>query len=141
MEVDVCSWVSVVLAGDARFFFDQGKAERREYFDTLGYPEAVNEPASIILCYDGRLVGFVYVMPHGDDNRHVSCMCVLPQFQGQELGRLLLYEVMNRVARKGHKSITLGTIPEMRVYDLYIKNGFQVTDGAIIYSWQNPSDQ
>jgi ribosomal protein S18 acetylase RimI-like enzyme len=124
-------------AGDARFFFDQDPAEQRDYFDTLGYPEAVPEPASIILRRDGRLVGFVYVMPHGEENRHISCMCVLPQLQGQGLGRLLLYEVMNRVAQQGHQSITLGTEPEMRAYDLYRKNGFQVTDGTIIYAWQN----
>jgi ribosomal protein S18 acetylase RimI-like enzyme len=128
-------------AGDARFFFDQGEAERREYFDTLGYPESVGEPASITLYHDGRLAGFVYSLPHGDNNHHISCMCVLAEFQGQELGRLLLYEVMNRVSHQGHKSITLGTEPEMRAYDLYIKNGFQVTGGAIIYTWENPSDQ
>ena len=69
---------------------------------------------------------------HGDDNRHISCMCVLPQFQSQDLGRLLLYEVMKCVANQRHKSITLGTEPEMRAYDLYRKNGLQVSGGATL---------
>ena len=114
-------------------------AARRDYFDNLGYEASLSEKASIVLLQDGQLVGFVYVMPHGEDNRHISCMCIMPELQGRGLGRLLLDLVMVQLRHEGFKSLTLGTETEMRAYDPYLKNGFQVTDRAIINTWDNPT--
>ncbi|MCP4283606.1 MAG: hypothetical protein GY792_04025, partial [Gammaproteobacteria bacterium] len=65
-------------AGDARFFFDQGEAEKRAYFDTLGLAEARNEPGSTLILKDSAIVGFTYVIPYREANRHISCMVVHP---------------------------------------------------------------
>lgn len=112
-------------AGDAPFFFAQSERERREFFDTLGYVDALTEPASLILLKNDQLVGFTYVLPYGDGNRHISCMCIRPDFQSRGLGLFLLRLVMRTVAQGGLKSITLGTGTCMRAYRLYSMNGFK----------------
>lgn len=62
-------------AGDAEFYLDQSPTERREFFDTLGLGEAVREGCSVALARDGTIVAFTRVLPFGDRNAHVSCMC------------------------------------------------------------------
>jgi len=114
-------------AGDAGFFFAQGEEERREYFDTLGLERALNEPASVVLTQDRRIVGFTCVLLYGEGNRHISCMCVHPDFQRRGLGKLLLRLIMNEVTQAGHKTITLGTGTGMGAFKLYQKHGFEIT--------------
>lgn len=120
-------------AGDARFFFDQSEEERRDYFDTLGLEEAREEAASLALLCGRELVGFTYVLPYGEGNRHISCMCVLPEEQGQGLGRAMLGEVMRRAAAGGVRSLSLGTDTRMRAYELYRRNGFEVQEGSKVW--------
>ena len=122
--------------GDARFFLAQDEPERKAYFDTLGLPEAQDEPASLILTNDQRLIGFTYVLPYGAGNRHISCMCVHPDFQGRGLGKLLLQLIMRQAIKDGHQTLTLGTETEMRAFELYRKHGFEITEGSVIYAWQ-----
>jgi ribosomal protein S18 acetylase RimI-like enzyme len=125
-------------AGDARFFFMQTGDERIGFFQTLGYGEALAEPGSVILRDGDRLVAFVYVIPYGDSNRHISCMCVHPDLQGQGLGKALLYHVMNAVHDAGLDTISLGTETEMRAFHLYHQNGFMIQEGSTVYEWRHP---
>lgn len=122
--------------GDAQFFFDQDEQERREYFDTLGYEEALNEPASVILLQDQQLVGFAFVLPYGAANCHISCMCVAAEWRGRGLGELILHAIMHQAVQQGCQTITLGTDIHMRAYELYRKNGFVVTEGSVTWQWR-----
>ena len=119
--------------GDAKFFFTQSDAERRDYFDTLGLEEARGHAASSVLVKDGQLIGFTYVLPYGEKNCHISCMCVHPDYQGLGLGKAMLHTAMRNAQTQGMQSMTLGTETKMRAYHLYRKNGFEVLDGAILF--------
>jgi ribosomal protein S18 acetylase RimI-like enzyme len=113
-------------AGDARFFFDQNEEERRAYFDTLCLDEARDEPGSSLILKDGGIAGFTYVLPYGDTNRHISCMCIHPDHQRRGLGRFMLGSAMQEVAAQGHKSITLGTDTDLVAFHFYRKYGFKI---------------
>jgi ribosomal protein S18 acetylase RimI-like enzyme len=113
-------------AGDASFFFQQDEAERRGYFNTLGIEEAVGEKASLALTQGGRMVGFTLVLPYGEANCHISCMCIHPDYMGQGMGKLLLRLIKKRALEQGYETITLGTDVNMRAFDLYRKHGFEV---------------
>ncbi|MCP4424633.1 MAG: GNAT family N-acetyltransferase [Chloroflexi bacterium] len=119
-------YTAAFSAGDAQFFFDQDDAERRVFFDTLGYEAAVGEAASLIFGRDERLIGFSYVLPYGEGNCHISCMCIHPDWQSAGLGKLLLHLIMQKAADAGYKTISLGTEKEMRAFQLYRQNGFAV---------------
>lgn len=115
-------------AGDAQFFFEQGEKERREYFDTLGLEAALKEAASLALVRGRRLVGFVYVLPYGEGNCHISCMCVHPGFQRRGLGQLLLRLAMNQAAQEGYRTMSLGTSTSMGAFQLYRQHGFEIKE-------------
>lgn len=119
-------YVAAFSVGDAQFFYSQNETEKRAFFDTLGRERALPEAASHILRQGSRLVGFAYVLPYGEGNCHISCMCVHPDFQGQGLGKLSLQIIQKRAAAQGYKTITLGTETEMRAFQLYRKYGFVV---------------
>ncbi len=111
---------------DATFFFEQSEKERREYFDSLGLAEAKDEPASLLLLKKDQIVGFTMVLPYGEGNRHISCMCVRPESRRQGLGEFMLRFAMQKARAQGLKTITLGTGTSMGAFQLYLKNGFQV---------------
>lgn len=114
-------------AGDAQFFFEQTPQQRRAFFDTLGLEQASSEPASVALIHAAQVIGFSLVLPYGEStNRHISCMCIDPGFQGRGLGRHLLSLIMHRVKASGGRSITLGTEPGMRAFALYQSAGFAI---------------
>jgi ribosomal protein S18 acetylase RimI-like enzyme len=115
-------------AGDAQFFFEQSEEERREYFDTLGLEAALKESASVALVQGKRLVGFVYVLPYGEGNCHISCMCVYPDWQRRGLGKLLLRLAMDKAAQDGYKTTSLGTSTSMVAFQLYRQHGFEIKE-------------
>ncbi len=119
-------YVRAFSAGDAEFFFAQSDEESRDYFDTLGLEQAVDDPASHALVDGGELVGFTYVLPYGERNRHISCMVIRPERQDQGLGKLMLSIAQNRAAADGARTMTLGTEAAMRAFHLYRKHGFSV---------------
>jgi ribosomal protein S18 acetylase RimI-like enzyme len=122
-------------AGDAQFFFDQGEQERREYYNTLGYKQAISEPASVILLKGQRLIGFSFVLPYGENNCHISCMCIDLEFRRMGLGEFMLHTIMDKASRGGYKTITLGTDTSMGAYKLYVKNGFEIVEGNVLWQW------
>jgi ribosomal protein S18 acetylase RimI-like enzyme len=82
---------------------------------------AREEPASSVLLSGEKVVGFTYVLPHGEGNNHISCMCVHPGCQGIGLGKLMLRNAITRSLERGTRTMTLGTEREMRAYNLYKK--------------------
>ncbi len=121
-------------SGDASFFFNQSEAERREYFDTLGLEEAINESASIgILSEDSGLIGFSIVLPYGEKNCHVSCMSIRTDSKRKGFGKNLLKSIINNAIESGYESITLGTDITMGAFRLYENYGFKTYDAFV--SW------
>jgi len=115
-------------AGDAKFYELQDQEEKRRYFDQeLGFPEILGNPASFIYLVDDKLIGFSFVMPYLEDNYHISCMCLLPEYQGQGLGLAMLNRIKKVAHKNGCKTLTLGTEPEMKAYRLYKDHGFVIT--------------
>ncbi len=115
-------------AGDAAFFFEQSETERCEYFNTLCFEEACNEPGSSVILKGGEIIGFTYVIPYGKGNCHISCMCIHPDFQRQGLGEFMLLYAMQEIAAQGNISITLGTDTNMAAFQLYRKFGFKIKE-------------
>ena len=121
--------------GDARFFSYQGEQEKREYFNSLSEPEVLFEDSSIALMLKNQIIGFSYVLKFEDENHHISCMCVLPEFQGTGLGKSLLFYIMNKASDDNAKTITLGTETDMKAYNLYEKYGFDIIKGYMVFNW------
>jgi ribosomal protein S18 acetylase RimI-like enzyme len=114
--------------GDAQFFFHQPEDKRRYYFDSLCLEDARVEPGSLIICKNEAVVGFTFVLPYGETNRHISCMCVHPDHQRQGLGEFMLHHALQAVGTQGYKSITLGTERSMGAFQLYRKYGFKILE-------------
>ena len=121
--------------GDTAFFRDLTDAEIDDYFDSLGYQDALEQKGSIILRGEaGRLLGFSMVLAFEETTRHISCMCIHPEFQGKGLGKLMLQVMMQKIIADGIEKLTLGTEQAMRAYQLYASYGFRVTWGEVMYS-------
>jgi GNAT superfamily N-acetyltransferase len=114
--------------GDAIFYQRQSPSERRRYFEKeLGFPVVLDNPASFAYLLDGDLIGFALVMPYQENNYHISCMCILPEYQGRGLGKAMLNRVKNIALENNCHSLSLGTEPGMNAYHFYLKHGFEVT--------------
>ena len=129
-------YLTTFAEGDARFYFTQSEEEKKAYFKTLGLSAALAEPGSGILRDRSRLVGFLYALPYGESNLHISCMCVHPEYQSKGLGGFLLNRVIEKAQISGCQTITLGTETEMRAYQLYKTSGFQTQQGSRIFTWR-----
>ena len=115
-------------AGDSQLFFRQSEEEWRDFFDTLGFDQAQDEPGTVMLLKAGQIVGFTLVVPYGETNCHISCMCVHPNFQRQGLGSFMLNHAKVKAISQGYKSITLWTEPKMGAFRLYHQHGFKITE-------------
>ena len=133
-EVYQC-YLDAFNEGDARFFAYQGEQEKREYFDSLSEPDVLLEDSSIALMFKNKIIGFSYVLKFEKENHHISCMCVLPEYQGMGLGKYLLFHIMNKAYDNNAKTITLGTETDMKAYKLYQKYGFEIIKGYMVFNW------
>lgn len=115
--------------GDAKFFALQNEDERKRYFnEELGFPDVLTNPASFAYKIKSEVIGFALVLPYLENNYHISCMCLLPEYQNHKAGKAMLNRIKNIALQNGCKSLTLGTEPEMKAYHLYKNNGFIVTE-------------
>ena len=128
-------YLNAFSGGDARFFRYQGEQEKREYFDSLSEPDVLCEDSSIALMLNNQIIGFSYVLKFEEENHHISCMCVLPEFQGKGLGKYLLFYIMNKASDDNVKTISLGTETDMKAYKLYERYGFDVIKGYMVFNW------
>ncbi len=119
--------------GDAQFFRQQTAEEVQMFFDNeLGLPDVMSGRGSHILLCNGELIGFLFALPYGDANLHISCMCVKLEEQSKGYGKLML-EYVERVAKgEGYQSLTLGTEKDMRAYRLYESYGFKVVSSETL---------
>lgn len=113
-------------SGDAKFYFYQNDDEKKAFWRMLNYEEALKDPASICIKVEDKIIGFVLAYQQGRKNRHISCMCVDPDYFHMGYGTKLLEQVFHIASLEGDESITLGTETSMKAYDLYKKHGFTV---------------
>lgn len=119
-----------------RFFIQQSEEERKEYFEEL-YSMELNSEASVAIERNGTLTGFALVIPYGEQNLHLTCICIHSDYAGKGLGRYLLSMVQRKTLEQDCKTMTLYTDQDIRAYDLYIKNGWEVTETYSEYTWSN----
>ena len=135
VELDILfdCYIDIFDKGDVKFFKLQNEEERKRYFyEELGFPVVLENPASFAYLLDDEVLGFALVMPYREKNFHISCMCIKPEYQNRGLGKAMLNKIKNIAVETGCESLTLGTEPEMKAYHLYRKNGFQITEEHIV---------
>jgi ribosomal protein S18 acetylase RimI-like enzyme len=126
-------YIKAFSEGDAKFFKLQNDEERRRYYDEeLGFPVVLTCPASFAYKIKDELIGFALVMPYLENNYHISCMCISPEHRDQGIGKAMLNRIKNIALENGCKTLTLGTEPEMKAYQLYQNNGFTVTAEHVV---------
>lgn len=119
--------------GDAQFYKRQDEVARRQFFDeALGFPYVLENPASFVISMGDDVIGFTLVLATSEVNYNISCMCVLPAYQGKGLGKAMLNRIKNIALENGCRSLTLGTEPQMKAYRLYVVHGFTVTEEHMV---------
>jgi ribosomal protein S18 acetylase RimI-like enzyme len=123
-------YLAAFQAGDHPFFQQQYDAEKRDFFDSLGFDQAKNMPESSLILKYNQIAGFTLIVPYGETNCHISCMCVHPDDQQQGLGAFMLKQAINTATLQGYKTITLWTETAMGAFQLYLKHGFEIRVNA-----------
>ncbi|HRW94135.1 MAG TPA: GNAT family N-acetyltransferase [Thermotogota bacterium] len=137
-EVLLECYLEAFRTGDAPFFHSQSQVQQSNFFETLGLDDARSHPASMILVDGKKLLGFSMVIGYGQQNAHVSCMCIEQTYRGKGLGKMLLQMIFHKAWENGDKTITLGTDIRMKAFQLYVKHGFEVTNASILWRKRNP---
>jgi len=126
-------YINTFDKGDAKFYKLQDDVEKRRYFnEELGFPIVLENPASFVYLVEDELIGFSLVMPYLEKNFHISCMCIKPEYQDHGLGKAMLNRIKNIALENDCESLTLGTEPEMKAYQLYKNSGFRVTEEHVV---------
>ena len=126
-------YIKTFNEGDAKFFRYQSNEERRVYFyEELGFPVVLRNPASCIYKDNDEIIGFALVLPYLKKNYHISCMCILPEYQNIGIGKAMLNRIKNIALENKCKTLTLGTETEMKAYHLYQNNGFLITQEHLV---------
>ena len=90
----------------------------------------------IILC-DNEPVGCVSCIKLAKGVYEVGCLCVIPEYQGKGVGRILINELLKYVNDNGIKNtdiyVELCAMPE--VAEFYKKCGFDSNDGIRLKMW------
>lgn len=120
-------YLETFLVGDAKFFRLQDEGEQLRYYqEELGFPEVLDNPASFAFLLEDDLIGFSLVMAYQEKNYHISCMCILPAYQGRGYGKKMLNRIQSIALENGIETLTLGTEPDMRAFQLYRQGGFAI---------------
>ncbi len=121
--------------GGAQFFKYQSEDEKKEYFKDLYIEENADTTLSVAIFEENILIGFSYVLEFEPGVKHISCMCVIPEYQGTGVGDYLMNYIIKNSIENGAKAIALGTEPSMVAYNLYKKHGFKDIAFFNIYGW------
>lgn len=121
-------YLAAFRTGDSLLFSKQNPAEQREFYESLAFEQARETAGSSLLLSGNAIVGFTFLLPYGEGNRRISCMCVHPEHQRQGLGAFMLQLAQQEALRQGTQTITLWTEVEMGAFALYRKYGFDVTE-------------
>lgn len=112
--------------GNATFFKHQDERKRVDYFlNELGLPYCLDSICSFKLLKNNEIIGFCFSMEYGTLNMHITCMAVSPPYQGRGYSKFLIDSVVNECHKQGLKTLTLGTEPTIKAYEIYTKYGFK----------------
>ena len=135
LELDVLfdCYLKTFSAGDAKFINNQNEEEQRAYFnEELGFPIVLQNPASCVYRSNDEIIGFALVLPYLENNYHISCMCLLPEYQNKGIGKAMLNRIKNIAHGNQCKTLTLGTETEMKAFHLYQNNVFRITQEHLV---------
>ena len=82
---------------------------------------------------EGKVVGAVWVRimhdyGHIDDETPSFAISLLPHYRGQGIGTALMRAMLERLAQKGVKQVSLAVQKENYAVSMYLKCGFEVVD-------------
>jgi len=86
----------------------------------------------------GSVVGMVGAVDYGD-YAYIGYMAVLPEFQGQGIGRALLRKLLGWLDERGCRMTVLDATD--RGAPLYVNEGFDVEGGTIVYVQTQPGQK
>ena len=99
------------------------------------------EPTASFVATDeasGQMIGLILCSRVRSDMGHVTQICVVPQYRGTGLGRLLLAASAEQMDRLGARNITLTvTEPNKPAVDLYRGLGFETERTFDAFVWES----
>jgi len=116
-------------------FLDLGEAQKQamvnKIFDTSKKP--IFEDASLILMENGVVIGFVVVIPDGNE-AEIKSFGIKPKYRNKGLGKNLLLLSLNILIKNGFKVVLLDvTIENKPALGVYSKLGFKISSTSNLY--------
>ena len=116
-------------------FLDLGEAQKQamvnKIFDTSKKP--IIEDASLILMEGGDVIGFVVVIPDGNE-AEIRSFGIKPKYRNKGLGKNLLVLSLNILIKNGFKVVLLDvTIENKPALGVYSKLGFKISSTSNLY--------
>ncbi len=116
-------------------FLDLGEAQKQamvnKIFDTSKKP--IIEAASLILMEGGVVIGFVVVIPDGNE-AEIRSFGIRPKYRNKGLGKNLLVLSLNILMKNGFKVVLLDvTLDNKPAIGVYSKLGFKISSTSNLY--------
>ncbi len=116
-------------------FLDLGEAQKQamvnKIFDTSKKP--IIEDATFILMKDGEVIGFVVVIPDGNE-AEIRSFGIKPKYRNKGLGKNLMLLSLNILIKNGFKVVLLDvTIENKPAFGVYSKLGFKISSTSNLY--------
>lgn len=116
-------------------FLDLGEAQKQamvnKIFDTSKKP--IFEDASLILMEGGDVIGFVVVIPDGNE-AEIRSFGIKPKYRNKGLGKNLLTLSLSILMKNGFKVVLLDvTIENKPAFGVYSKLGFKLSSTSNLY--------
>jgi len=116
-------------------FLDLGEAQKQamvnKIFDTSKKP--IFEDASLILMESGVVIGFVVVIPDGNE-AEIRSFGIRPKYRNKGLGKNLMLLSLNILIKNGFKVVLLDvTIENKPALGVYSKLGFKISSTSNLY--------
>lgn len=92
---------------------------------------------SLVALADGQPAGIALIARRGSSSR-VALMGIVPEFQGQKVGKWLMQQVIDQAKERGDQTLVLEVIEQNpRAVKLYESYGFRTVRRLIGYSGEN----
>ncbi len=116
-------------------FLDLGEAQKQamvnKIFDTSKKP--IIEAASLILMEGGVVIGFVVVIPDGNE-AEIRSFGIRPKYRNKGLGKNLMLLSLSILIENGFKVVLLDIpIDNKPAFEVYSKLGFKITSTSNLY--------
>ncbi len=93
--------------------------------------------ATAIARHRGRSIGFIILTEIAHRQAHLPQVAVLPEYQHQGVGRLVLKNAVSRLAERGFDTVSLiVSRPNRRALSMYQAMGFQSVLSFPVFVWQ-----